>query len=118
MPQHTQPKPSILRSTKTRETAAVQAAVNEHCLLNYGTSYAAGVPYRLSLPSAELWIVPAVLTSPGYGRVGDVGMVAIDAVTKEVIAATPSAEVRAAGTRLANEKRDELDAAFRRARKA
>jgi hypothetical protein len=98
--------------------AAVQTAANEHCLLNYGTSYVGGVPYRLSLPSAELWIVPAVLTSPGYGKVGEVGMVAVDAVTKEVVAASPSDEVRAAGTRLAKEKRHELDAAFRRARKA
>jgi hypothetical protein len=40
----------------------------------------------------------------------------IDAATHEVIAATPRAEVRAAGARLAQEKRDEIDAAFRRAR--
>jgi len=51
--------------------AGASLAANEHCLLNYGTSYCAGMPYRLSLPTAEVWIVPAVFTSPGYGVVGE-----------------------------------------------
>ena len=74
------------------------------------------MPYRLSLPTGEVWIVPAVFTSPGYGAVGEVGMVVVDAAAGTVVGATPRDEVRAAGTRLAQENRDELDAAFRRAR--
>jgi hypothetical protein len=65
-----------------------------------------------------VWIVPALFTSPGYGVVGEVGLVAIDAATREVVGATPAEEVRAAGSRLAEAKRDELETAFRRARKA
>jgi hypothetical protein len=45
-------------------------------------------------------------------------MIAVDVVTLSVMGATPRDEVRAAGTRLAQEKRHDLDAAFRRARKA
>jgi hypothetical protein len=70
------------------------------------------------LRAAEVWIVPALLTSAGYGVVGEVGVVAIDAATIEVIGATPPEEVRAAGSGLAEAKRDELDTAFRQARKA
>jgi hypothetical protein len=50
--------------------------------------------------------------------VGEVGLVAIDAATREVVGATPVDEVRAAGRELAEAKQDALEAAFRRARKA
>ena len=118
LPQQRKPKLATAQASRDRETKVAQTVANEHCLLHYGTSYAGGMPYRLSLPSLELWIVPAVMTSPGYGIVGEVGMVAVDAATKAVIAATSREDVRAAGSRLAQEKRHELDAAFRRARKA
>jgi hypothetical protein len=90
--------------------AAAQIAANEYCLLNYGTSYIGGIPCRLSLPNEDLWIVPAVLTSPGYGAVG---IRAVDALSGKVVGATPQLEVRAAGVRLAQEHRHEIDAAFR-----
>jgi hypothetical protein len=95
---------------------AARIAVHEYCLLNYGTGYAGGTPRRLLLARKELWIVPVVLTSPGYGAVGEVGMVAVDVASGAVVGATPRPEVRTAGTRLALEKRHELDAAFHRAR--
>jgi hypothetical protein len=63
-----------------------------------------------------VWIVPIVFTSPGYGVVGEVGVVAIDGATKRVLDATPRGDVKAAGARLAREKRDEIAAAFLRAR--
>jgi hypothetical protein len=113
------PRSARLGSGRRRHEVDLEAAqviANEHCLLNYGTSYCAGLPYRLSLPTAEIWIVQAVLTSPGYGVVGEAGMVVVNAATGAVMGATPRAEVRAAGTRLAQEKRNELDAAFRQAR--
>jgi hypothetical protein len=57
-----------------------------------------------------------MFTSVGYGHVGEVGLIALDGVTLELLDATPKSEVRAAGARLAREKRDVLAAAFRRAR--
>ena len=94
----------------------VQMAANGHCLRTYGDAYAGGTPCRLTLPSGPLWIVPVMFTSADYGSVAEVGVVALDADTLEVLDATPKAEVRAAGVRLARERRDALDAAFRRAR--
>src|ERR1700733_12855176 len=51
----------------SREAALI--AVNEHCLCHYGTGYSAGEPRRLVLDERVMWIVPAMLTSPGYGAV-------------------------------------------------
>ena len=95
---------------------SARIAANEYCLLHYATSYTGGVPRRLSLLNEILWIVPVVLISPGYGIVGEVGVVAVDASTRTIIGATPRREVIAAGAQLVQEKRDELDASFHRAR--
>jgi len=104
------------RSRRASEDA-VQIAANSYCLTHYGVRCSGGSPRRLSLRGAEeIWIVPVVFTSPGYGAVGDVGVVVVDAATYDVIGATPREEVRAGVARLAKEKRDELDAAFRQAR--
>jgi hypothetical protein len=56
-----------------------------------------------------------MFTSAGYGPVGEVGVIAIDPHNLRILDATPKHEVRAGGLRLAREKRDALDAAFRRA---
>ncbi|MCI0640732.1 MAG: hypothetical protein L0Y72_24290 [Gemmataceae bacterium] len=94
----------------------VQAAANAYCLRTYGDAYTGGTPRRLTLPSGPLWIVPVVFTSAGYGYVGEVGVVAVAMDAQVVLDATPKAEVREAGARLTREKRDDLAAAFHRAR--
>src|SRR5262249_41110255 len=86
---------------------------NGYCLRTYGDAYTGATPRALSLPSGPLWVVPVMFTSAGYGPVGEVGVVAIDPQTLQVLDATPKHEVRAAGARLAREKRDDLHAAFR-----
>ena len=114
------PLTSVGRKTGSRkhgiDARAARSAVHEYCLLHFGTSYVGGIPRRLALAKEDLWIVPVVFTSPGYGVVGEVGMVAVDATSGGVVGATPRPEVRTAGTRLAQEKRHEIDAAFHRAR--
>jgi hypothetical protein len=96
--------------------AKVQAAANGYCLCTYGAAYIGGTPRQLVLAAGPLWVVPVIFTSAGYGHVGEVGIVAVDAATLQVLDATPKHEVRAAGVKLARENRDVLDAAFRRAR--
>lgn len=93
-------------------------AANEYILFKYATGLVGTVPRRLSTQSSSLWIVPVVLTSPGYGIVGEVGVVAVDAQGGQVVGGTPSSEVLAAQERLVSGKQDELEAAFLRARKA
>lgn len=93
----------------------VQAAANGYCLRTYGDSYVGATPRALTLPAGPLWVVPVMFTSAGYGPVGEVGVVAVEPRTLAILDATPKHEVRAAGARLAREKRDVLHAAFRRA---
>lgn len=118
MPQQKKAKASVERRRRPREGEEVQIIVNSYCLGHYGIRCSGGTPQRLLVRESECWIAPVVFTSPGYGVVGDVGMVAVDAATHEVVGATPRDEVRAAVGRLAEEKRDELEAAFRQANKA
>lgn len=87
-------------------------AASEFCLFQYPTMFTGGLPRSLSLPDSELWIVPIVLTHPEHGVVGEAGLVAIDARTGHVIGSTPRNEVVAAGKRLREAKRDDLEAAF------
>ena len=96
----------------------VLIAANSHCLRSYGIRCSGGTPRHLPVRGTAVWIIPVLLTSPGYGVVGEVGVVAVDAATHEVVGATPREEVRAEVVRLAEEKRDELEAAFHQARKA
>jgi hypothetical protein len=110
---------AVATGSDRRFTAArtrVQVAANGYCLCTYGDAYTGGTPRRLTLPSGPLWVVPVILTSAGYGRVGEVGVVAVESGTQRILDATPKKEVRAAGVRLMRENRDVLDAAFRRAR--
>jgi hypothetical protein len=107
--------PSSL-ARKTISSIRAQFIANEYSLLNYAVGYKGSTPRRVSLMNKEVWIVPLVLTSPGYGIVGEVGVVIIDAWTSKILGATRREEVRAAGNKLAKEKRDEIDAAFHRAR--
>lgn len=105
------------RRDKDRELEKVQIAANSYCIRHFAIGYSGGAPRRLAIKGSDVWVVPVVLTSPGYGVVGEVGVVAVDATNHEIIGATPRQEVKAAGSRLAQEKRDALDAAFRKATK-
>lgn len=112
------PRVSYPPPARGSDAETAQIAANSYCVRHYAISYTGGTPRRLTLDNKDVWIVPVVFTSPGYGIVGEVGVVAVDAVTHEIAGASPREEVRAAGAKLAEEKRDELHAAFLRARTA
>jgi hypothetical protein len=99
-----------------RDAEAVVITANGHLLRHYSTSVMGGSPRRLPPPQDHLWEVPILFTSPGYGAVGEVGVVTVDTNGGCIVAGTPKEEVRAAMQRLFEEKQDALEAAFRRAR--
>ena len=107
-------KPAAMRRASPDD--GVRAAANVHCLCTYGDAYIGGTPRLLTLPSGRIWVAPVMFTSAGYGPVDEVGVVALDPKTLDILDATPAEEVRAAGARLAREKRQLLDAAFQRAK--
>lgn len=86
-------------------------AANKYMLFRYPLGVLGGTARRMSLPNGELWIVPILLTTPRTGPVGEIGMVAVNARTGEVVGATPKDDVAAAGQRVLEEKRDEVNAA-------
>jgi hypothetical protein len=104
------------RAVLTEAEKAVIAA-NRYVVREYPLGVLAGTPRHLSLQKSDVWIVSVLLTSPGYGAVGEVGVIAVNARTGRVVGGTPKEEVIAAGRRLREEKRDEIEAAFRRARR-
>ena len=72
-------------------------------------------PQRL-VGQSDLWIVSIFLTSPGFGAVDEVGLVAVDERTRQVVSATERQEVNRAIKHLKETRHDELEAAFYRAR--
>ena len=102
--------------TITPERAIVTA--NEHCIFNYSFGLIGTTPHLLAMADKEAWVVPIVLTSPGFGAVGEVGIVAVDAVTGQVVGSTPRPEVEAAQKSLREVHHDAIEAAFLRAKQA
>ncbi len=103
------------RSAHGREQQAVLQSANGFIVRHYPFGCLGKDPRRL-VGETECWIVPVFLTSPGYGAVGEVGLVAVDARTHQITGATDRQEVNRAIKQLKEAKRDELEAAFHRAR--
>ena len=80
------------------DSEAAEVAANGYIVSQFPIGFLGGTPHRLPLETRGLWIVPIVLTSPGYGAVGEVGVVAIDACTGQILGGTPRRDVVAAAT--------------------
>ena len=85
---------------------------NRYILFNYPTMYTGGLPRRLTLKNLDVWAVPIVLTHPDHGVVGDVGLLAVGAASGQVVGATPRSRVIAAGKKLREAKRYDLETSF------
>ncbi len=97
-------------------TEAILEAANTYIVQHYPFGCLGGQPHRLILKTGDLWIVPIVLTSPGYGPVGEVGLVGVETQTHQVVGGSHRLEVADRIKRLKETKGDELEAAFRLAR--
>jgi len=87
---------------KSRRLGANEAVVaaNAYALFHYPTMFTGAGAYRLVVADRDLWVVPIVLTHPDHGILGNVGLVAVDACSGQVVGGTPRAEVVAAGRRV------------------
>src|SRR5262245_19910088 len=99
-------KHRVKKSISARQARLI---ANEYCLHHYPMMFTGGTPKRLVLKNAVWWVVPIVLTSPGFGIVGEAGVVAVDADTAEVVGSTDRGEVASAGKRLRERRGDELE---------
>ena len=60
----------------------------------------------------NLWRVPVVLAYPFAGSVGQVGEIAIDASSEEVVSHTPFEEMKSRARGLYKQHRESIEAAF------
>ena len=106
------------KTRPARSLTAKQAmiAASRYILFHYPTMFTGALPHRLTLKKLNVWAVPIVLTHPDYGNIGEVGVVAINAATGEVLGATSRNDVVAAGKKLREAKPHDLEAAFLSAR--
>ncbi|MBS1253066.1 MAG: hypothetical protein MAG451_02111 [Anaerolineales bacterium] len=88
--------------------AVVQDFVADHL----GNLVGVGHPCRMITALRSTWVIPLVLTSPGYGAVGVVGVVTVDDELGYIVGWTPVDEIRANAERLSHERETELAAAF------
>jgi len=94
--------------TKDRSSEQVLRSANGFIVRHYPFGCLGRSPQRL-VGESDFWIVPVFLTSPGYGAVGEVGLVAIDARSHQVVGATERKQVNRAIKHLKETKRDELE---------
>ena len=88
------------------------AAVQEFADENLGNLIGVGQPTRMVAGIRLAWIVPLILTSPGYGIVGVVGSVMVDDELGYIVGWTPVDEIRATVEQISHAKATELEAAF------
>src|SRR2546428_526054 len=97
-------EPTAGSSRSTRKTRAVLQAANSFIVRNFPIGCLGKDPRRL-VGETDVWIVPIVLTSPGHGSVGEVGMIAVDAVSHRIVSASERREVNRAVKQLKEAKR-------------
>jgi len=85
---------------------------NGFLVQNAGNLLMAGEPSRMVSPLRAVWIVPVMLSYPGVGAVGQVGVVAVDEETANIVAWTPREEMNRKSEKLYAANRKEIEATF------
>jgi hypothetical protein len=81
---------------------------------HFGDQIGVGMPWHIVSALRSAWATPLVLTSPGYGIVGIVGLLLVDEEMGQITAWTTVEEVKASATQLLKEKNVDLESAFKR----
>ncbi len=115
-PQHLSEAESITVANRTSVRRVLRQIANRHIAQHYPTTVAVGLEPRLEARGeADVWTLPLVYASPGYGDhgiVGDVGSIRIDFRTGSVVEVTARDEVIALVRKLHEENREAIEAAF------
>ncbi len=97
---------------------AMMGLANSFLLWNLPDSYGAGPVDRVRVVDNSIWIFPIVLTSPGYGIVGEVGQIAVDIKRGQIVGCTFPDKVQQHGKKCNEQHKEEIKAAFLQARRA
>lgn len=104
-----------IKQKKIKEIIALKDAIaiaNRFILDNLPDRFCAGIPKRVVFLNKVVWTVPITLSYPSVGKIGEVGIVAIDGEIGEVIGWTPFDEVTSVAKKIYEEKKTEIEAAF------
>jgi len=96
---------------KIDSTIALKTA-NKFILENMRDRFSAGSLKRVMFPTREVWIVSVVLTYPKKGIIGEVGAIAVDGETGEIVGLTPIEEMETVAKDLYEGKKSELEIAI------
>ena len=77
-----------------------------------GDQIGVGTPWHVVSVLHSAWVVPLIVTSPGYGIVGTVGVLVVDEEFGHITAWTTAEDIEANVNRLIAEKGADLETAF------
>jgi hypothetical protein len=96
---------------KIDSTTALKTA-NKFILENMRDRFSAGSLKRVMFPTREIWIVSVVLTYPKKGIIGELGAIAVDGETGEIVGWTPIEEMETVAKDLYEGKKSEIEIAI------
>jgi len=113
-------KQGLAKASMEDESASLASlgVVNSFVLWNLPDSYGVGPLERVRVVNDSIWVFPLVLTSPGYGIVGEVGHIAVDIQRGKVVGCTPLDMVQQHGRQCYERHQEKIEAAFLQARRA
>ena len=103
--------------SKRIDQKRAMSIANGFILRHFRDRFMAGPPHIVAWRGTPVWVASILLTYPGRGILGEVGMIAIDARSGAVCANTPEPDLEAAAHRLTRGKWSEIEAVFHSARK-
>ena len=106
------------RASKRLDQQRAMSIANGFILRHFRDRFMAGPTHRVAWRGKPVWVASILLTYPGRGVVGEVGMIAVDARSGAVCAHTLEADLEAAAHRLTRGKWSEIEAAFHSTRKS
>ena len=73
------------RTTHKIDSTTALKTANKFILENMRDRFSAGSLKRVMFPTREIWIVSVVLTYPKKGIIGEIGAIAVDGETGEIV---------------------------------
>ena len=73
-------------------------------------------PQPITSPLGTAWAVPLLLTSPGWGKVGVVGIIVVDGALGQIVAHTPQTTITANIDQLTATNESSLTSAYQQIR--
>ena len=88
-----------LNSPRTAVTAEqARRLADDFVWKNLGDLIGAGKPQHAVSPLGSVWVVPLIFSNASSGPLGVVGVIVVDDRLNQIVAATPTEEIKAAAS--------------------